>query len=65
MEMPSLRLFIAAALMAALTGCPGPMPGNDTGVPPSDSGMPEDDGGPPERIAACVVIEHPCRQTDG
>lgn len=43
--MEKLRLFIAAAFMAALTGCPAPTnPMSDTGVIP-DSGMPDDDGG--------------------
>jgi hypothetical protein len=45
--MEKLRLFIAAAFMAALTGCPtpNPMPDSDTGTPPGDSGMPEVDSG--------------------
>lgn len=48
MEKPTLRLFIAAAFVAALTGCPGPQPGNDTGTPPPpDSGIPDDSGSDP------------------
>lgn len=45
--MEKLRLFIAAAFMAALTGCPtpNPMPDSDTGTPPGDSGMPDIDSG--------------------
>ncbi|MCE9586661.1 hypothetical protein K8R04_05140 [Candidatus Uhrbacteria bacterium] len=43
-----LRLFIAAAFMAALTGCPttpNPPVDSDTGTPPGDSGMPDLDSG--------------------
>jgi len=45
--MEKLRLFIAAAFMAALTGCPtpNPMPDSDTGTPTGDSGMPDVDSG--------------------
>ncbi|MCK9361896.1 hypothetical protein M0Q28_06800 [Patescibacteria group bacterium] len=47
MEKPTLRLFLAAAFVAALTGCPGPQPGHDTGTPPPDSGTPDDGGSDP------------------
>jgi hypothetical protein len=47
MEKPTLRLFLAAAFVAALTGCPGPQPGHDTGTPPPDSGLPDDGGSDP------------------
>lgn len=41
--------FAAALIcLVMLTGCPGPMPGTDSGMPPdSDGGMPLDDGSIP------------------
>jgi hypothetical protein len=47
--MEKLRFFLAAAFMAALTGCPtpNPMPDSDTGTLPGDSGMPVDSGTDP------------------
>lgn len=36
-----------AVLALFLMGCPGPMPGTDTGTPPDDGGMPPDSDVPP------------------